>query len=384
MLKYVYLDNASTTPLDERVLQKMMPYLTDIYGNANSLHGIGRLAVKGLDQARDQIAKIINAEPSGIYFTSGGTEGDNWALKGTATCRGNKNKIVISSIEHSAMLVACEELEKQGVNIVKVKPQPNGIVNPLDFEKVIDDDTFLVCLMSANNEIGTIQPIKEVCKIAKRKGALFFTDAVQYVGAFDVDVKDLGVDMLSFSAHKFNGPKGVGCLYIKNGTKIANLISGGHQERAKRGGTSNVAGAVGMAEALKLNRQTLLKDVEYVKSLRDRFISGVLSKIPFATLNGDSLNRLPSNANFTFKGVSGEALLFKLDIEGVCASLGAACSAGAIDPSVVLTEIGLSNEDAKNSVRFTFSKYNTAEEVDYVIQTLVTITEKIKNALSDV
>lgn len=379
MKNYIYLDNASTTQIDGRVLEKMTPYLTDIYGNANSLHGIGRLAVKGLDDARDEIANIIGANSNEIYFTSGGTEGDNWALRGFSLSRGDKNKIVISAIEHSAMLSTCIELEKQGIKVVKIKPQPNGIVSVSDFEKEIDSDTFLVCLMSANNEIGTIQPVKEVFEIAKQRGAYTFTDAVQYVPHFNFKVSNLNADMISVSSHKFNGPKGVGFVYIKNGVKIDSLITGGHQERAKRGGTSNVAGVVGMAEALRLNRIELDANVAYVKTLRDKFINGVLSNIPCAKLNGDLLNRLPNNANFTFSGIEGEALLFKLDLAGICASLGAACSAGAIDPSVTLMEIGLSKADAKSSLRFTFSKNNTEEEVNYVIKVLIEAVEKLKN-----
>lgn len=379
MKNYIYLDNASTTQIDGRVLEKMTPYLTEIYGNANSLHGIGRMAVKGLDNARDEIANIIGANSNEIYFTSGGTEGDNWALRGFSLNRGNKNKIVISAIEHSAMLSTCAELEKQGVKVVKIKPQPNGIVSVSDFEKEIDSDTFLVCLMSANNEIGTIQPVKEVFEIAKQRGAYTFTDAVQYAPHFNFKVNNLNADMISVSSHKFNGPKGVGFVYIKNGVKIDSLITGGHQERAKRGGTSNVAGVVGMAEALRLNRIELDANVAYVKTLRDKFINGVLSNIPCAKLNGDLLNRLPNNANFTFSGIEGEALLSILDLKGICASLGAACSAGAIDPSVTLMEIGLSEADAKSSLRFTFSKNNTEEEVDYVIKTLIEVVEKLKN-----
>ena len=375
MKNYIYLDNASTTQIDGRVLEKMTPYLTEIYGNANSLHGIGRMAVKGLDDARDEIANIIGANSNEIYFTSGGTEGDNWALRGFSLNRGNKNKIVISAIEHSAMLSTCAELEKQGVKVVKIKPQPNGIVSVSDFEKEIDSDTFLVCLMSANNEIGTIQPVKEVFEIAKQRGAYTFTDAVQYAPHFNFKVNNLNADMISVSSHKFNGPKGVGFVYIKNGVKIDSLITGGHQERAKRGGTSNVAGVVGMAEALRLNRIELDANVAYVKTLRDKFINGVLSNIPCAKLNGDLLNRLPNNANFTFSGIEGEALLSILDLKGICASLGAACSAGAIDPSVTLMEIGLSEADAKSSLRFTFSKNNTEEEV----KTLIEVVEKLKN-----
>lgn len=368
--KIIYLDNASTTPLDSRVLEKMNPYLTEIYGNANSLHNVGRVAVKGLDLAREIIADILHADFNEIYFTSGGTESDNWALRGAFSSKNNKNKLVVSSIEHSAMLKTCEDLGCMGAEVVKINPNPNGIVDISEFNKEIDSNTFLASLMYANNEIGTIQNVKGLAEICKAKNCLSFTDAVQAMGAYDINVKDLGVDMLSFSAHKFGGPKGVGCLYIKNGTKLGSIVTGGHQERSKRGGTSNVAGAIGMAYALKFNRENLAKNNEYIKGLREYFIDKVLSEISVATLNGDRNLRLPNNANITFNGVDGEALLYKLDMAGICVSLGAACSAGSVSPSHVLTSIGLSDTDAKSSIRFTFGANNTKEEVDYVIETL--------------
>lgn len=368
--KIIYLDNASTTPLDGRVLEKMTPYLTEIYGNANSLHNVGRVAVKGLDEAREIIADIIRADFNEVYFTSGGTESDNWALRGAFSNRKNKNKIVLSSIEHSAMLKTCEDLELQGASIVKVNPNVNGIVDINKYNKAIDSDTFMACLMYANNEIGTIQNVKGLAEICKAKNCLSFTDAVQAIGAYDINVKDLGVDLLSFSAHKFGGPKGVGCLYIKNGTNLGSIVTGGHQERSKRGGTSNVAGAIGMAYALKYNRENLEKNNEYIKGLREYFIDRVLSEISVATLNGDRDLRLPNNANITFNGVDGEALLYKLDLSGICVSLGAACSAGSVSPSHVLKSIGLSDTDAKSSIRFTFGLSNTKDDVDFVVETL--------------
>lgn len=374
--KNVYLDNASTTPLNKMVLEKMLPYLTDNYGNANSLHTIGRNAVNGLDEARSIIAKLINADFNEIYFTSCGTESDNWALRGMASIRSGKNKLVLSSIEHSAMLVTAENLKRQGVEVVKVSPKPNGIVDVEDYKKVVDKNTFLTSLMLANNEIGTIQKVKEVCELAHLNNSKFFTDAVQAVGALAIDVKDLNVDMLSFSAHKFGGPKGVGCLYIKNGVNLDGIITGGHQERTKRGGTSNVAGAVGMAYALKIARENMEEASNYVLNLRNLFIDKVLSEIDCAKLNGDRVNRLPNNANITFYGIDGEALLYKLDMNGIYASLGAACSAGSVSPSHVLTEIGLSGKDAKSSIRFTFGKNNTLEEVDYVVETLKALINK--------
>lgn len=373
-MDYIYLDHASTTKLDGRVLEKMLPYLKENYGNANSVHGIGRNAVKGLDEARGIVADILNADFNEIYFTSGGTEGDNFALNGFTKKRGEKNKIVISSIEHSAMLKTASELK--GVEVVKIKPNSLGLVNPNDYLESIDENTYLVSLMMANNEVGSIEPIKEVCYNAHLKGANFFTDAVQAMGAIEIDVKDLNVDMLSFSAHKFNGPKGVGAVYIKNGAQIGGIITGGHQEREKRGGTSNVAGAIGLAYALKYNRETLKKDSEYITNLRNYFIDKVLSLNAKFSLNGDRENRLPNNANILFKGINGERLLYKLDIMGVCASLGAACSAGSIDPSHVLTEMGLTPIDAKSSIRFTFGKENTYEEVDKVVSIIKNLIEE--------
>ncbi len=374
--KIIYLDNASTTPLDKRVLEKMTPYLTDIYGNANSLHNVGRVAVKGLDLARETIADIINADFNEIYFTSGGTESDNWALRGAFSSRKNKNKLVISSIEHSAMLKTCEDLESQGASIVKINPNKRGIIDINDYSSAIDDNTFLASLMYANNEIGTIQNVKGLAEVCKAKNCLSFTDAVQAMGAYDINVKDLGVDMLSFSAHKFGGPKGVGCLYIKNGTNLGSIVTGGHQERSKRGGTSNVAGAIGMAYALKFNRENLTKNNEYIKDLREYFIDRVLSEITIASLNGDRNSRLPNNANVTFNGIDGEALLYQLDLRGICVSLGAACSAGSVSPSHVLLAIGLSDTDAKSSIRFTFGANNTKEDVDFVVDTLKKLINK--------
>ncbi len=373
-MDYIYIDHASTTKLDGRVLEKMLPYLTDNFGNANSVHGIGRNAVKGLDEARSIIAEIINADFNEIYFTSGGTEGDNFALNGFTKKRGDKNKIVISSIEHSAMLKTASELK--GVEVVKIKPNGDGLVNPKDYLESIDENTYLVSLMTANNEVGTIQPIKEVSNYAHLKGAKFFTDAVQAMGAMKIDVKDLCVDMLSFSAHKFNGPKGVGAVYIKNITNIGGIITGGHQEREKRGGTSNVAGAIGLAYALKYNRETLQKNNEYITNLRNYFIDKTLSLSENFKLNGDRDNRLPNNANILFKGINGEKLLYKLDMNGVCASLGAACSAGSIDPSHVLKEMGLSSVDAKSSIRFTFGVENTFEEVDRVVEIIKNLIQE--------
>ena len=365
-MEHLYFDHASTTKLDSRVLDKMMPYLTNDYGNANSTHFFGRQAVKGLDDAREMVASLIGAKFSEVYFTSGGTECDNWALNGLLKGE-NKNRIVISSIEHSAMLNTAKILENGGVEVIYVKPNGNGFITAEEFASQVDANT--VCaLMLANNEIGTIQPVSKVSSLIKNKGAILYSDAVQAMPALNVNAHDLGVDMLGFSAHKFNGPKGVGCAYVKNGVKIAPYISGGHQERSLRGGTSNVAGAIGLAYALYYTRQDLEKDSAFVTNLRNYFIDKVLCEVPNSRLNGSRENRLPNNANIMFDGVNGDSLLYQLDLQGVSASLGAACSAGSIEPSHVLKEIGLTDSQAFSSIRFTFGKENTKEEIDKAVK----------------
>lgn len=368
MKDLIYLDNASTTPLDGRVLEAMTPYLTTVYGNANSVHSVGRSAVKGLDEARQTVAQIIGANFNEVYFTSGGTESNNLALRGAFFARGDKNKLITSSIEHPSVIETAKVLKNLGADVRKVSPNSSGILSVSDYLKEGISDAFLVCMMTANNEIGTIQPIKELVNACKGSGALVFTDAVQAMGATDINVKDLGVDIMSFSAHKFGGPKGVGAVYIKNGSPIAPQITGGHQERMRRGGTSNVAGAVGLAVALKLSRESLAEKDDYLRKLRDYFVDGVIKQTGVAKLNGDSNNKLSGNANITFKGVDGEALLYALDLHGVCASLGSACSSGTVEPSYVLKEIGLSDQDAKSTVRFSLSYNNTYEEIDRTIK----------------
>ena len=372
-MKEIYLDNAATTRLDKRVLEKMLPYFTEIYGNANSQHGYGREAQKAVDEARDEIAALIGAKPSEIYFTSGGTEGDNWALRGT--CRSLKNKgkhVIMSKIEHAAMITTAHELEKDGFEFSFIDVDEEGFIKLDELEKAIRPDTILVCCMYANNEIGTIEPIEEVVKIAKKHGVLCFTDAVQAMGALDIDVGKLGVDMMSFSAHKFNGPKGVGALYIKTGVPLGRLISGGHQERTRRGGTTNVPGVVGFAEALRLNKATGKEDAAYIRSLRDRFVKRVLEEIPHVRYNGakDPEKRLPNNADFSFEFIEGESILFSLDMAGIAVSSGSACSSGSLEPSHVLLAIGIPEEIAHGSIRFTFGKENTMEEVDYTVDKL--------------
>ncbi len=378
--KEIYLDHAATTCVDKRVIEKMLPYYLNDYGNANSQHFFGREAQKAVDEARDKIAEIIGARPGEVYFTSGGTEADNWALKGVARANAEKGKhVIISKIEHAAMLASAKQLEKEGFDVSYIGVDKNGFIDLEQLKAAIRPDTTLICCMYANNEIGTIEPIEEIVKIAKERNILTFTDAVQAMPCIDIDVKKLGVDLMSFSSHKFNGPKGVGALYVRNGVKIANLLAGGEQERTKRGGTTNVPGVVGMAEALRLNRLTLEKDNEYVKGLRDLFVSRVESEIPFARYNGDRVCRVPSNADFSFEFIEGESILFSLDLAGIAVSSGSACSSGSLEPSHVLLAIGVPVELAHGSIRFSFGKENTVDEVNYVVDKLKETVEKLRN-----
>ncbi len=380
-MREIYFDHAATTRLDEEVLKKMTPYFTEIYGNANSQHGMGRDAQTAVDEARDKIAALIGAKPSEIYFTSGGTEADNWALRGVAKALQAKGKhIITTKIEHAAMLSTAKELEKEGFEFTFLNVDKEGFVDLEQLKAAIRPDTILISCMYANNEIGTIEPIKEIVEIAKRKGILVHTDAVQAMGAIKIDVRELGVDMTSFSAHKFNGPKGIGALYVKTGVPIARLISGGHQERTRRGGTTNVPAVVGFAEALSRAYENMEKNAAFVAKLRDRFIERVQNEIPFAILNGpkNGAKRLPNNANFSFEYIEGESILFSLDLEGIAVSSGSACSSGSLEPSHVLLAIGISEEKAHGSIRFTFGKENTVEEVDFVVDKLKEIVERLR------
>ena len=376
----IYLDHAATTRVDERVVKKMLPYFTLDYGNANSQHFYGREAQKAVDAARDEIANIIGAHHSEIYFTSGGTEADNWAVKGIAYANRSKGKhIIMSKIEHAAMLATGKQLEKEGFDVSYIGVDAGGFLNLEELKAAIRPDTVLICCMYANNEIGTIEPIEEIVKIAKEHGILTFTDSVQAMPCMNINVKELGVDLMSFSSHKFNGPKGVGVLYVRNGVKIDNLVAGGEQERTKRGGTTNVPGVVVMAEALRLNRETLEKDNAYVKTLRDAFVSRVENEIPFARYNGDRVKRVPSNADFSFEFIEGESILFSLDLAGIAVSSGSACSSGSLEPSHVLLAIGVPVELAHGSIRFSFGKENTMDEVNYVVDKLKETVEKLRN-----
>ncbi len=378
--KQIYFDHAATTPLDKRVFEKMAPYFTEVFGNPNSQHAFGRQAVKAVDEARDAIAKIINAKASEIYFTAGGTESDNWALRGIANSYKEKGKhIIISPIEHAAMLETAKALQKEGFEISFMKVDGEGFVDLEHLKSIVREDTILVGCMMANNEIGTIEPIKEIAKIAHEKGAICFTDAVQAAGVLKIDVKDLGVDLMSISSHKIYGPKGVGALYVKTGVKITAILTGGHQERMKRGGTTNVPGIVGFAEAFKIADRDIEENFSYVSSLRDRFIDRVLAEIPFIKLNGPrKQNRLPANADFSFEYIEGESILFSLDLAGISVSSGSACSSGSLEPSHVLLSIGLPEELAHGSIRFSFGKHNTAEEVDYAVDSLKQAVDRLR------
>lgn len=380
MDKQIYLDHGATTAVDPRVIEKMLPYFSLTYGNANSQHFFGRAAQKAVDDARDTIAKIIGALPGDIYFTSGGTEADNWAVKGTAYANKDKGKhIITTKIEHAAMLSTCKQLEKDGFEITYLNVDKYGVVDLEQLKNSIREDTILIACMYANNEIGTIEPVKQIAEIAKEHKVLFFTDAVQAMPCIDINVKEIGADMMAFSSHKFNGPKGVGVLYIRNGIKVGSYIVGGHQERTRRGGTTNVAGVVGMAEALRLNRLTLEEDNRYVTSLRDRFIARVQNEIPFSHLNGHPTERIPSNADFSFEFIEGESILFSLDLAGIAVSSGSACSSGSLEPSHVLLAIGVDVALSHGSIRFSFGKENTVEEVDYTVDTLKQVVEKLRN-----
>lgn len=378
--KEVYLDNAATTKLKKEVLEEMMPYLTDMYGNASSIYHIGRESRKAIDYSRDRVAKALNAKTSEIFFTSGGTEADNWAIKGVAFANEKKGKhIITTNIEHHAVLHTCEYLEKYGFEITYLPVKKNGIIDIKDFKKALREDTILVSIMFANNEIGTIQPIKEIGQITKERGIYFHTDAVQAIGNIPIDVEDLNVDLLSLSGHKFNGPKGVGVLYIKKGVNILPIIHGGGQERNKRAGTENVAGIVGIGKAIELATKDIEKKNKKLSELRDMTIKGLIEKIPDTILNGDPVKRLPGNVNVCFKYIEGESILLMLDMKGICASSGSACTSGSLDPSHVLLAIGLPHEIAHGSLRLTFSAENSKEDVEYLLETIPPIIERLRS-----
>ena len=367
----VYLDHAATTYTDPEVFEAMKPYFCEVFGNASSLHGFGREAARAVDKARGQVAAALGCKPSEVYFTSGGTESDNWALKGIMHAHTDKGRhLITSKIEHHAVLHACEQLEKEGFEVTYVDVDENGKIRMDQLEAAIRPDTVLVSVMAANNEVGTVQPIGEIAKLCKAKGVLFHTDAVQAVGSLPLNVSEQGIDLLSLSAHKFYGPKGVGALIVRNGVRLDKLIIGGAQERSMRGGTTNTPGIVGLGEAIARAVGGMEENNAHVKSLRDHFIDRVQKEIPDLRLNGHPTDRLPNNVNFSFEYVEGESILMTLDLKGIAVSSGSACTSGSLDPSHVLLAMGVPVELAHGSIRFTFGRRNTLEETDYTVEVL--------------
>lgn len=380
MKKRVYLDNAATTRLDKEVLDAMMPYLTDIYGNPSSMHSFGREAIAAVDKSRAKIAELIGAKPSEIYFTSGGTESDNWALKGTALAlKKQGNHIITTAIEHPAMLATCKELSNQGFEITYLGVNSDGLVSLDDIKSAVKPETILISVMFANNEIGSIQPIGEIGEFANEEGILFHTDAVQAMSSIKIDVNELNIDMLSLSAHKFHGPKGIGLLYIRNGVRISKLIVGGHQEKGARAGTTNAAGIVGLADALERANKEMEEHNKRIKELRDYFIKKVETEIPYSYLNGGKEKRLVSNINFSFDFIEGESILMQLDLNGIAVSSGSACSSGSLEASHVVLAIGRPIEQAHSSIRFSLGKETTKEDINFTIKTLKESIEKLRS-----
>ena len=376
----IYMDNAGTTPVAPEVVEAMLPYFTEIYGNASSIHSTGRDARRALENARKRVADCIGAQPNEIYFTSGGSESDNWALKGFALKNKKKgNHIITSQIEHHAILHTCEWLKAQGFEITYLPVDEFGRVSPADLEKAITEKTILVSIMAANNEIGTLQPIKELAEIAHAHSVTFHTDAVQAMGAIPVNVDDWNVDLLSMSAHKFHGPKGVGVLYIRRGVLIDSFIHGGAQERGKRATTENLPGIMGLACALERAVKNQPENAERLTKLRDKLIDGILTAIPYTRLNGHRTERLPGNVNISFLYIEGEGLLLRLDLAGIAGSSGSACTSGSLDPSHVLLAIGLPHEIAHGSLRLSLSDTNTEEEVDEVLRLLPGIVQTLRD-----
>ena len=379
-MRQIYADNSATTKLSPVVLEKMMPYLTEVYGNPSSLYRIGGRAKEAVEAARENIARNLGAKrPSEIYFTSGGSESDNWALKGAAHALRikGKNHIITSKFEHHAILHTCEALEKEGFEVTYLDVYENGIVHPEDVESAIKDTTAIVSIMYANNEIGTIQPIPEIGEICRWHKVLFHTDAVQAAGYVKINVEEQNIDLLSMTAHKIHGPKGCGLLYVRQGVKLENLIEGGAQERGRRAGTENVAGIVGLDAALQLAVDTMDERCAKLSVLRDRLIDELL-KIERSRINGDRVKRLPNNVNMCFEGIEGESLLLKLDLNGVSASSGSACTSGSLDPSHVLLSIGLPHEIAHGSTRMTFSEDTTEEDIDYIAKIVPEIVSYLR------
>lgn len=377
--KIIYFDHAATTPVKPEVLEEMMPYFTNKFGNASTIYSIGRESKKAIEEAREKVAKALGAMPREIFFTGSGSEADNWAIKGVAYSNRSKgNHIITTVIEHHAVLHTCQYLESDGFEVTYLPVDENGLVSPEQVRKAIKPNTILITIMFANNEIGTIQPIAEIGKIAKEHNIYFHTDAVQAVGNIPINVNELNVDLLSLSAHKFYGPKGVGALYVRKGVKITNFLHGGAQERGRRASTENVPGIVGLGKAIELATNNIEQYNKKLIELRDRTIEEITKKIPFVKLNGDRYKRLPGNVNFSFQFIEGESLLLMLDMKGIAASSGSACTSGSLDPSHVLLAIGLDHETAHGSLRITFGEENTHEDVDYLMEVLPMIVERLR------
>lgn len=380
MSKLIYLDNAATTKTAPEVVEAMLPYFTEHFGNPSSVYGFAAANKEVITEQREIIAKTLGAKTNEIYFTAGGSESDNWALKATAEAYGGKGKhIITSKIEHHAILHTCEYLEKHGFDVTYLDVDENGIVDLEQLKNEIREDTILISIMFANNEIGTIQPIKEIGEIAHEHGILFHTDAVQAYGQLPIDVDEMHIDMLSASGHKLNGPKGIGFLYIGKGVKIRSFVHGGGQERKRRAGTENVPGIVGFGKAAEHAATTMVERTAKERELRDYLIGRIENEIPYCRLNGDRVKRLPNNVNFSFQFVEGESLLIMLDMKGICASSGSACTSGSLDPSHVLLAIGLPHEIAHGSLRLTLSDETTKEDLDYVVDELKKIVENLRN-----
>lgn len=375
----IYLDNAATTKTAPEVVEAMLPFFSEYYGNASSIYTLGSASKKALNRARRTLADYLGAKQEEIYFTAGGSEADNWALKAAAEAYREKGKHIITTrIEHHAVLHTCEYLEKQGYEVTYIGVDENGVVRLEELEAAIRWDTILISVMYANNEVGTLQPIREIGQMAHDRGILFHTDAVQAFGQLPIQVEELHIDMLSASAHKMNGPKGVGCLYIRSGLKLRSFIHGGAQERSRRAGTENIPGIVGFGKALERAVRIMPEKIKKETELRDYLIKQIYEKIPYCRLNGDRSRRLPGNVNFSFQFVEGESLLIMLDMKGICGSSGSACTSGALDPSHVLLALGLSHELAHGSLRLTLSEENTREEMDTVVEAIAEIVGKLR------
>lgn len=379
-MKKIYMDNAATTRVTEPIIKAILPYLGEVYGNPSSIHSYGREARKAIEAARRQVADAIGANSNEVYFTGCGTESDNWAIRGAAYARRAKGRhIITSAIEHHAVLHTCMQLEKEGFEVTYLPVDEDGLVDPEDLEKAIRPDTTLVTIMTANNEIGTIEPIEALAQIARAHGVLFHTDAVQAIGFIQFDVHQMGIDMLSLSGHKFHAPKGIGALYVRSGLKIDRLMNGGAQERNQRPGTENLAGIVGLGKAIEFASARIEAHNAVLTKMRDHLINRILAEIPYTRLNGAREKRLSGNVNISFQYIEGEALLLSLDLKGIAGSSGSACTSGSLDPSHVLLAIGLPHEIAHGSLRLSLSEENTIEECDYVVDSLKEIVQKLRD-----